>query len=173
MKGIIQSGMAPEQEQAAAAPTEAAANEEGESTQDDYDRVVMAASEVLHDDQTNPGIMKILEDGKDDPATTMASIATMVITQLDEQSGGSIPEDVILPATEDILPMVAELASAAKIFTPDERTMNLAMQKTVGSLGEHYGVAEEDIKGLINSMDPTEVQAMVAKQQQYEQPQGA
>lgn len=137
--------------------------------QDAYDRVVSAGMHILYDDQTHDGVMKMLQAGEKNPAQAMANVVTMMVTQLDEKSGGKIPEDIILPVTEEFLPMVAELADKAKIFTPDDRTMNLAMQQTVQMLGEQYGMNEADIKEAIGKLDQGEIQKIVSQQQQYQQ----
>lgn len=168
MKGLISQNMqtekaAPEQE----APAQGGEGSVTEAEQQEYEQVVLAATEVLHDDQTNPGIMNMLKAQQDDPAAAMSDVVTTVMLQLDEQSGGQIPEDVILPASEEVLVMVAELAHAAKLFTPDQRSLNLAMQQTITKLGEHYGISPEDVQELIDQMDPEEVKKMVAEQQSY------
>jgi hypothetical protein len=182
MKGLTAQGTQAEEQVPAEEPAEqeqavASGEEVTPEAQENYERVVMAASEVLHSDETHDSIMGMLKSGADDPGATMAEITTMVMLQLDEQSGGKIPEDVILPASEEVLTMVAELAHAAQIFTPDQQALNSAMQQTVTKLGEHYGVSPEDIQELLSQMDPAEVERIVAEQQGYskpaEQPAGA
>jgi hypothetical protein len=175
MSGLIQQGMQDseptppaDESQQPSQPQDAGQPQGNEATpeeQDAYDRVVAAAGEVLYDDKTNPDIMNMLKSKQDNPAQALADVTSMVVIQLDEQSGGKIPEVVILPVVEEILPMVAELANAAGIFKPDDRTMNLAAQQTLMELGEHYGVSEEDIQNLIKQMDPNDVKNIVSQQQ--------
>lgn len=186
MKGIIQQNMQPEQaqsmqggaeqgEQADSKEQQAPSGQQGEQAtpeeQESYEKVVLAGLKVLYDDQTNPGVMKMLQAQKDDPAKALADVTSMVITQLDEQSGGTLPEVTILPATEEILGEVAGLAAKAGIFQPDDRALALASQQTLRQLGDHYGVSEEEIQELIQSLPQDRVQQMVQQQSQFAQPQ--
>ena len=79
--------------------------------QDAYDKVIMAAMKVLFEnEETNNTIIKQLKAGAKTPAKALADVATMLIVQLDQQSGGKIPETVILPASGEILEQVSDLA---------------------------------------------------------------
>lgn len=135
--------------------------------QQSYDQVVMAASQVLYSDQTNPRVLKMLEAGADNPAQAIADVATMVIVQLDEQSGGTIPEVVIIPAAAEIAELVAELAQKRGIFEVNDQVMGQAGQLLLLSVADQYDVSEEELAELVQSVDPAQAEQIVAQQSQY------
>jgi hypothetical protein len=133
--------------------------------QDAYNRVVTAGIKILYDKSTHDGIVNMLRSG--DPADALAKTVSTIMVQLDEKSGGKIPETVILPAAAELLDETAKLATAAKIFQADQKTLAVAMQKLVADLGEKYGVNPDQIKSLLQSVPPDQLQSIVAEQSQY------
>jgi len=158
-------------ESSQAAPTEP--QEEGEPAspeeQEAYDKVVSAGSEVLHGEQTNPEIMSILESGRDNPGEALADVAMMIIGQIDEQSGGKIPEGIIIPAADDILSQAGELAEVAGLFKWDESTKGSAAQSLWKKAGEKYDFDPQEIQELIDSMGKDEIEGIRSKQDQIAQ----
>ena len=107
--------------------------------QENYKKVVLAGLKILYSDETHQGVMKLLQSAADEgPAVAIASVAAMVITQLDDKAGGKIPEDVILPAAAEILTEVARLASAAGVFEVDESVIKEAMTQLTQVLAMKY-----------------------------------
>ena len=155
--------------------------EEGETPtpeeQQAYDQVVAAGSEVLHGDSTHEGIMEMLKTGADNPGDALAEVAMTVLSQLDEQSGGKIPEGVLIPAADDILSQAGELAAAAGLFPWDDQVKQSAAQNLWKKAGEKYDFDPAEIQELIASMDQGEVENIRAEQEQIamagSQPQGA
>lgn len=135
--------------------------------QDAHDRVVLAAIKVIHeDDEMHAKILQMLKDGADQPASILGQTASIIIQQLDEQSGGKIPEEVIIPAAEEVLTMLAELGSAAGVIQVDQDIVDLATGEMVKSLGEAYGVSEEDIQEFLASTSQDDIDKSVARYQQ-------
>ena len=118
-----------------------------------YEGVVMAASEVLYGEM-NAEIMKMLEAEANNPPLAIARVATTVITQLDDQSGGTIPETVIFPAAAEIAELVAELADAKGIFPVDAGVMQVAGQHLVEMVAQQYDVSPEEIEQFMASVPP-------------------
>ena len=155
--------------------------EEGETPtpeeQQAYDQVVAAGSEVLHGDETHQDIMNMLKTGADNPGDALAEVAMTVLSQLDEQSGGKIPEGVLIPAADDILSQAGELAAAAGLFPWDDQVKQSAAQSLWTKAGEKYDFDPQEIQELIASMDQGEVENIRAEQEQIamagSQPQGA
>lgn len=135
--------------------------------QDGYSRTVLAGMKVLYDQATHASIVQSLKQGE--PAEALANTVAVIMTQIDQKSGGKIPEAVILPAAAEILELTAEIATTAKVFQADEATVARAMQLLVINLAKQYGVEPGDIQALMQSIDPEQVQQMVAQQQQYAQ----
>ncbi len=148
------------------------AEEQGtKDEQASYEKVVLAASEVLYDEKSSRGVTQMLQSGGD-PATAMAQVTVMIMVQLDEKSGGTIPEEVILPAAVEVLELVAELATSQKIFEVDEATLNRAAQQMVMSMADEYGVEEEEIAQMMEGLDPEAFEPMRQQQHAYGKPQG-
>jgi hypothetical protein len=133
--------------------------------QDAYDRVVMAGMKVMFEnDDTREKIEKRLEADKQHPAKTLADTASMIMVQLDKQSGEGIPETVILPAAIEILEQLMEFADSIGVFPIDDAVMNHAGQLMVNSLGEQYGVEPEDLQAMMEGVDPAQLKQIEEEQ---------
>lgn len=154
-------------------PTQSAQNGGEQATPDEqeaYERTVYAAQKALYDDATQGNIMQMLQAGAENPAQALAQATSTLIQQLDEQSGRQIPETVILPASEEILSLVAELAQESGSFEVNDQIMGQAGQQLLKQLADAYypdGVGEDDIAELMQGMDDKQVQSLVAEQSQF------
>lgn len=138
--------------------------------QEAYDRVVMAGMKVIYDKTTHQGVMQMVAQQKDEPAKALAYATCLIVEQLDKQSGGKIPQTVILPAAAEIMGLIAELADAAGLFKADDRIMGQATQELIIDLAKKYGVDPADIQGLMQGMDKGKLNELVAQQGQFAQP---
>jgi len=136
--------------------------------QDAYNRVVMAGMKMIFENEkSQQAIAQMLKSPGVAAAEKLSNAAFTVLTQLDEQSGGQIPEDVILPASGEILEHISELADSIKAFPVDPAVMNHAGQLLVVRLGEEYGADQADIQEFMQSIDPQTLQAVGAEQDNY------
>lgn len=161
-------GTAPKRD--APAPQPQAASGEEQPTPEEqaaYERVVMAGLKAIYDQKTHGAIVNMLKSG--DPPDALAQAAETIVLELDRQSGGKIPEVVILPAAAEILGELAQLAGTANIFQPDERTLAVATQKMVVSLCEQYGVEAAEIQELLQSIPKEQIEQYVQQQSGYAQ----
>lgn len=131
--------------------------------QEAYDRTVMGGMAVLFDDPMHDSVIKMLNSGADNPAKTLADVTAMIILQLDEKSGGEIPEDVILPAAEEILSQAAELAGNAKIFEVNDQVISVASEELVTQLAAHYD--PDGLQELTQSVGQEKAGQMVSDHQ--------
>mgnify|MGYP001599763659 CR=1 FL=1 len=152
-------------------PTQKNVNEEEPTPAeaDAFSRVVLACLKIIYDQSTHQGIVNMLAQGKNDPSQSLADTTTLLITQVDKKSGGKVPETVILPAAADVLGELGNLAAKAGIFQVDERTAAQAMQKTIMSLAEQYGVDPQDVRALLESVGPDQAKQMAAQQGAFNQ----
>ena len=156
-------------------PTEQPMGEQGsieeEATgeeQEAYDRVVLAAIKAMFEEgKTQEGIIQRLKAGSKEPAESIADVSSMIMTQLDQESGGQIPESVILPASIEILEQVSELANGMNIFPVDEAVMNYAAQLMMVKLGEEYGIEQQDIEEIMAGTPPDQLQQIETQQGEY------
>jgi predicted Zn-dependent protease with MMP-like domain len=136
--------------------------------QDYYDRVVTAGMHLLYgNEKTSANFEERLKAGKATPAQTLADTASLIIIQLDKKQNDEIPETVILPAATEILEHVIEFADSIKAFPIDAAVQNRAGQLMVMELGDYYGVSDEDIQELLDTMNPDMVSAAVEEQDNF------
>lgn len=147
------------------------AEEWGEPATDDeqsqYERLVLAGSQILFSPETSPKIVKMMQTMADKPDQALAAVAVLIVTQLDEQSGGQIPEELILPPVAEFIEQAAELASNAKVFEVDEAVMNRAAQIAIEKLADQYGVSQEQIQALMSQVPPDVATKYRDQQQGY------
>lgn len=118
---------------------------------------------VIYDKSTHDGIMTMLKSGAS-PADALAHTASVIVTELDRQSGNKMPDTVILPAASEILGELVHLSTQAKIFNGDQKVVMVAMQKMVMNLGAHYNASPDDIKSLLQSTPKDQIQKIVSEQ---------
>ena len=135
--------------------------------QEAYDRVTSVATLMLHDEQVKPNILEMLQMGVDTPAESLAQTATMLFTLVDEKSNGKIPEDIIGISAIGILELVIELVEEEGVFTVDEKIQGAALQHLIVGMSELYGGDPAEAQERVQSMDPQELERIVAQQKQY------
>jgi len=145
-------------------PEEKATDEEQEA----FDRVVYAGMDVLHSEETKPKILEMLETGKENPGQILAQIAVMILKELDQKSGGSIPEEVILQSAEQILSLTAELAENSGIFQVDDKVSNSAAQNLLAQISESYDIDQSEVEELMKTVNEDEIKGIVTEQQGYD-----
>lgn len=147
---------APVQEEAETVGGEAPGSQNASmEDQDAYDRFAMAGLKILYENKKASGaVVKKLKVDAKEPAKALADTVAMIIIQLDQQSGGKMPEDIILPVATELLEQTAELADSLKLFPVDEAVLNHAGQLMVVTLGEEYGADQEEMTAYMESLDP-------------------
>jgi hypothetical protein len=151
----------------AAAPESAAPASSGvdPQMQEAYDKVVMAGMKILFENKkTSKGIVSRLKADKDKPAKALSDTAAILMIQLDQQAGGKIPEEVILPAAIELLEQTSELADSLGLFPIDDAVLNRAGQLMVANLAEQYGTTPEDIQEMMGSVNEQELQMIEQEQ---------
>ncbi len=136
------------------------------------ERVVLAASKVLYDDATHDKLVEAMRAQAQQPDQALGTTAVMLIKMVDEKSQGGIPLEIIVHATTEVLELLGEIAQKAKLFTVDQGVLQRAAHIMLRMIGDEWDIDEEEIAGLINGMDPKEVEGIVAQESAYWQ-QGA
>lgn len=171
MDGLIEERMTTTQnetntQQPAKEPMQDQGGQSEQADQEAYEKVIIAGSKILYDEQTNPGIMKMIEDGQDDMPNTLAQIVLMIFEQLDEQSNGQVPQQVIIPAASDLLIEVIELTEEAGIADIDDQTEIKATSIILKSLFDKYGVTEEEVRQYLDTLSEEDVKGYAGELQQ-------
>lgn len=89
-------------------------------------RVVIAATKLIHTPQISQQLLKMLKASQD-PAAGLAQTTVFVMKTLIEQSKGSIQPQAIVPAGKEVIGLLAELAQAAGLFKVDDKIIAKAM----------------------------------------------
>jgi len=143
------------------APMGSAVSEQTNVTEQEqalYDEFVTKAGELMYDEKIYQNLLKTMDLSKT-PEDGLANIVYLIVTQLDEKSGGQIPEEMILPIAEEILAMAVELAGAANNLSYPDEVIEKALQLAVFRLLEAYGVDEGDITVALSEMGISQQQA--------------
>lgn len=132
--------------------------------QNSYTRTVLAGLKVLGDPKSNAQILQTLQQG-DQPDAALANVTASIITELDRQSQGKIPEVVLIPAAMEILSELGDVAQKAGVFEVNDQIMTQAAQQLVLKLLTQYGVDPQDVDAVLQNLDQSKVQGMVKQQQ--------
>jgi len=136
--------------------------------QDHYERVVLAGDEIIFGDgKAREAVVKQLKLNADQPAQGLADATSMLVVNIDEQSGNQVPETVILPAATELLEHMADLAESLKMFAIDDAVVNRAGQIMIQNLGDAYGATPEDIQAMMDSVAPEEAERLALEQDNY------
>jgi hypothetical protein len=164
--GIVQQAMAepPVEEDETTGP-EAVTPEEQEA----YEKVVLAGMKVIYDKSNTGNVVDRLKAGADTPAKTLADTAVMIMTTLDEQSQGTIPDAVIAHACDAIMTELAEVANKSKAFEVTDKVFGQARQMMLIGLSEQFGDDQEGMSQLMSKTDPEQAKMMAQEQAMYSQ----
>lgn len=135
--------------------------------QEAFTRVETAAMEIVYGEQTNPKIAQQLQAGADNPAQVLGETAMMIFAQIDEQSGGKLPETVMLQGALKVLDLLAEFAQESGTLQIDESVQRQSVNYMLMSAAEMGYISENDIpdlQALIESMPEEELQGIVQAQ---------
>lgn len=140
-------------------------SEASQEEQEAKDQVVTAGMKYLFDGgkPTELAVKRLKAQGGE-PAKALADYTVTLIAEMDERSGNTIPEEVIVPAAVELLENVTELAAAADIFPVDEAVMNLAAQHLMVGLGDEYGADPAEIQQMMGSLDPEALKQIESQQ---------
>lgn len=139
-----------------------------DEAQDAFTRVELAAMAMLYDDKTHGDMVKMLQAGAQQPAKTLASVAMTIFNEIDRQSGGKIPERVILPAlVEGVLGAVVDMAEKTRALPVDEAVAGKAVQELVVMAAQQFDIDPAEVQEMVGSVLPEEQQQIVQQQQQF------
>ena len=124
----------------------------------EFDKYVDNAMELLYSEEVSKRLLKLGGNNKDS-VEGMADMISMSVIKVDEKNGEQIPEDLILPLTEQVTQMVEELIESQTKKPVPEKAVIKASQMAVKNLMEHYGVDGSNMVNALSGEDP----AMVKK----------
>jgi len=149
----------PQQPQGQGSPQQQPQQPQGQGgSNPEFDKYVDNAMELLYSDEIASKLLKLGGNNKDS-VEGMADMISMSVIKVDEKNGDQIPEDLILPLTEQVTQMVEELIESRTKKPIPEKAVMKASQIAVKSLMEHYGVDGSNMVNALSGEDP----AMVKK----------
>ena len=120
--------------------------------QENKDRLVAACMKALYDEKMNQNIMQILKAGAKNPEQTLAQVVVMLISAMDQKAGGKIPRNIILPAAEEVMALVGELAQKAGYFQVDDDMLGRALAAAIAQFAKKYGAKQEEVQGMMQQL---------------------
>jgi len=148
MAGLIQQRM----EQ----PTEQPAAQRGSPNQQAVERVVIAATRIIHDPKVKPQLVELMKNAGD-PVTALVEAVFLIMRQIMEKSGRSVPSEVLGTAAFTVLHLVGELAQAAGLFQVTPELIQQAAQAGLERLKQEAGPEQAQAQAA-----PTEPQPGMA-----------
>ncbi len=105
------------------------------------------AGKVLYDDpKAREMFMQLIKHKPNDESVAMA--AAKLVVQVDKQSGGDIPETMIIPFGVAVTAMLIELGEARGLFTFDDNMEKRVCVLCIKELMQEYGVDPGEVHDL-------------------------
>lgn len=148
-------------------PAIGAMSELSPESQEAYDAAMEYVAEILYSsDDMNENILDILRGAGDAGAEdAILTVTTLLISDLDKQFEGVMPEEIYIPLAEEIAGLVTELGETANAFNVPDGKEEAIMAKIVKALADQYGPPDQDdynaIAGDVSQDDVSRVQSMV------------
>jgi hypothetical protein len=133
--------------------------------QESYEKVVLAGMKMMYDPSLSPKLVEMLKSGADEPAKTLAKVAMVVFNQIDEKSGGTVPEIVVAHSVDALLEETITFANESGVMQVDEKTAAQARSEMLMSIADQFGVEPEDVQDIMGSYPPEEIDQMRASQE--------
>ena len=128
--------------------------------QEDYERTVLAAQKILYTDESGDAVMNVVKSAAT-PEDGIAEAASMVMLQIDEASGMQVPEDVIIPVSQEIVAELVDMSNEAGLAEIDTPTAERIMSKVVTDLMQAYGTTEEEMMAYLNEIGEDNARTML------------
>ena len=122
-----------------------------------YERVVLAGVDALSKDPTHGRILKILKSGSDNPPKAIADATVMIVLGLDQASGNTLPEKIIMGAAAGIAEKVAELAAAAGMPV-DQTVLDKTSMFLIDGIAKAYGTSAEQVQQLMGQYPDDQIE---------------
>ena len=138
-KGLMGAAMAMP---TAEAPTQTAQAESPELPDDQFDEALNRITQAAMVAMESPGVQQQMAEAAaaPDQAQAIAQTANALLDGLDQQSGESIPEDVLPPAALAIVGMIGEAVEA------DQQTVGKAADLLMRMAAQEAGMSPEEIE---------------------------
>ena len=125
-----------------------------------FNEIMDQAQQLLYSDEISKALIELGNTSKD-KARGFADMITHAVIQIDEKNNGELPEDMILPLTEKVVDMLAEIVAEGTGKPLPEEGIMKASSMAIGQLLDHYGVDEQALEGSLKQYDGEEMNAQI------------
>ena len=129
-----------------------------------YDQVVTQG--VARMDQDPKRVLDAIRAVPGDPAKAGGTYVATMMIGMEEQSGGKIPDDIVVPAAAEIGEQLAERLKDAGMPV-DNAFLQRAAVTMMQQLADYYGVDESDLMQFIQSVPPNQIPSYVKEEQAF------
>lgn len=116
-----------------------------------YDRIIKAGLKVMFDPSMREETMGFIEEAGGDPKK-MAEGVTAVVVTLYQQSNGTLPPNLLIPAGIELLAHAADVANAGGMQVGKEAVAE-AMSAVVQEILVKFGATPAQMQKLMSGMD--------------------
>jgi len=143
-----------------AAPQEQQPAQGQPPNQQAVERVVIAATRIIHDPKIKPQLVALMQKAGD-PVNALVEAVFLIMRQIIEKSGKSVPSEVLGAAAWQVLQLIAELAQAAGLFQVTPELLQQAAQAGIERLKQEAAAgpaqpAAEPAQPAVPQPAPTE-----------------
>jgi hypothetical protein len=128
--------------------------------QDAYERVVAAGMKVLFSKETHPMVLEQL-DGPGDMATKIGEGIARVVVFLFNESNGTMPEDVIVPAGILLILKASEFINQSGLGEVSDEEVGRAMEIMISALFDGFGADRSEFDAAMAEDGAAMPEAMV------------
>jgi len=97
------------------------------------ERVVIAATRIIHDPKIKQTLIEMMKQAGE-PVQALVEAVFLIMRQIIEKSGKSVPSEVLGAAAWQVLQLIAELAQAAGLFQVTPELLQQAAQAGIEKL---------------------------------------
>lgn len=135
--------------------------------QEVYQRIVAASMNIIYSPESHGQIVNMLKSGVNGDMSSVLVKTTMTIVQeITRMSKPPAPPEIMVPAAAEILVLLAELSTKARIQPIDLPTIAKAMQMGLQNLGQMMQIPPQQMQEWMAAISPEKMQSMVAQQNQ-------
>ena len=125
--------------------------------QDIYDQFMLRVADFLYQGNKTPKLIKMLEAGQKDPSQAIGDAASTIVAHVDEDLGGNMPRDVLMPALGETVEQIAELAMQSNALPVNQQIVQLATDGAMSQLMQLYQADEKDMQDFEQIVEPSDM----------------
>lgn len=133
-----------------------------EDPRENAEPAIVAAMKALYEDGLiDPAIQSLAEAPM--MAQGLADVVYELVADLDTKSGGTLPEEIMLPVATEVLAMIVEDGRKAGL-TIESRDMALATQLMIMRVLEESGADVTEMRASLDQVDFDQIGQMIDQQ---------